>query len=159
MRMRIMNTANSRHKSRNSSESGTLRCYSELAGFSTFRERYEYLRLNGAVGKETFGFDRYMNQAFYRSPEWRRVRDIVIARDNGCDLGIPGREIFGRVLIHHMNPILPEDIRERNEMILDPEYLITTIHETHLAIHYGDNHILLQEPAARFAGDTCPWQR
>ena len=138
-----------------------LKCYSELSQLHTFRERYEYLSLNGDVGKETFGFDRYMNQAFYRSPEWKHVRDIVIARDYGCDLGIEGREIYGRVrlIIHHMNPILPEDIRDRNDMILDPEYLITTIHDTHLAIHYGDEHMLLQEPVVRFAGDTCPWRR
>lgn len=135
-----------------------IRRYSELVKIPSFKERYEYLRLNGSVGKETFGFDRYMNQAFYRSYEWKRVRDIVIARDNGCDLGIPGREIYGRIIIHHMNPILPEDIRDRNDVILDPEYLITTINETHLAIHYGDEHILLQEPIKRFPGDTCPWK-
>lgn len=139
----------------------TIKCYSDLVHLRTFRERYEYLRLDGVVGKETFGFDRYMNQAFYRSSEWRRVRNIVIARDLGCDLGIEGREIFGnvRIIIHHMNPILPEDIRDRNDMILDPEFLITTINDTHLAIHYGDEHILLQEPVKRFAGDTCPWRR
>lgn len=138
-----------------------IKCYSELVRFPNFKERYEYLRLNGAVGKETFGFDRYMNQAFYRSPEWRRVRDYVVARDNGCDLGIEGHEIHRsvKVIIHHMNPILPEDIRDRNDMILDPEYLITTIHDTHLAIHYGDEKLLMQEPVKRFPGDTCPWRR
>ena len=136
-----------------------IKNYTELSRLHTFKDRYEYLRLEGIVGKETFGFDRYMNQAFYRSPEWKRVRDIVITRDCGCDLGIEGREIFGKVIIHHMNPILPEDIRDRNDMILDPEYLITTINDTHLAIHYGDEHILLQEPIIRFAGDTCPWKR
>lgn len=138
----------------------TIKCYSELSRLHTFHDRYEYLRLNGAVGKETFGFDRYMNQMFYRSPEWRRARDEVIIRDLGCDLGIPGREIPRgvKIIIHHMNPILPEDIECRNEMILDPEYLITTIHDTHLAIHYGDEHLLLQEPTERFPGDTCPWR-
>ncbi len=136
----------------------TIKCYSELIRFPTFKERYEYLRLNGVVGKETFGFDRYMNQFFYRSPEWKRIRDLVITRDNGCDLGIPGREIFGRILIHHMNPIEPEDIRSHSEIILDPEYLITTIHDTHLAIHYGDEHQLLQEPVERRPNDTCPWR-
>lgn len=136
-----------------------IKCYSELIRLPTFQERYEYLRLNGNVGKETFGFDRYMNQAFYKSPEWRRVRDIVITRDYGCDLGITGREIYGKILIHHMNPVLPEDIRDRNEMILNPEYLITTMHDTHLAIHYGDEHMLLQEPIERVPGDTCPWRR
>ena len=137
----------------------TIKCYSELILLPTFQARYQYLRLNGEVGKETFGFDRYMNQFFYRSPEWRRVRDFVITRDEGCDLGIPGREIFGRVIIHHMNPIRPEDIRNRSELLLNPEYLITTIHDTHLAIHYGDEHLLLQEPVERRPNDTCPWKR
>lgn len=137
----------------------TIKCYSELMLLPTFQARYQYLRLNGEVGKETFGFDRYMNQFFYRSPEWRRVRDFVITRDEGCDLGIPGREIFGRIIIHHMNPIQPEDIRNRSELLLDPEYLITTIHDTHLAIHYGDEHLLLQEPVERRPNDTCPWKR
>ena len=136
-----------------------IKCYSELMLLPTFQARYQYLRLNGEVGKETFGFDRYMNQFFYRSPEWRRVRDFVITRDEGCDLGIPGREIFGRIVIHHMNPIRPEDIRNRSELLLDPEYLITTIHDTHLAIHYGDEHLLLQEPVERRPNDTCPWKR
>lgn len=136
-----------------------IKCYSELMLLSTFQARYQYLRLNGEVGKETFGFDRYMNQFFYRSPEWRRVRDFVITRDEGCDLGIPGREIFGRIIIHHMNPIRPEDIRNRSDLLLDPEYLITTIHDTHLAIHYGDEHLLLQEPVERRPNDTCPWKR
>ena len=137
----------------------TIKCYSELILLPTVQARYQYLRLNGEVGKETFGFDRYMNQFFYRSPEWRRVRDFVISRDEGCDLGIPGREIFGRVIIHHMNPIRPEDIRNRSELLLNPEYLITTIHDTHLAIHYGDEHLLLQEPVERRPNDTCPWKR
>lgn len=136
----------------------SIKCYSELVCLPTFKERYQYLRLDGVVGKETFGFDRYMNQFFYRSSEWRRVRDIVIARDLGCDLGIAGREIYRRPIIHHMNPICPEDIRERSELLLDPEYLITTIHETHLAIHYGDEHLLLQEPIERRPNDTCPWK-
>ena len=136
-----------------------IKCYSELMLLPTFQARYRYLRLNGEVGKETFGFDRYMNQFFYRSPEWRRVRDFVITRDEGCDLGIPGREIFGRIVIHHMNPIRPEDIRNRSDLLLDPEYLITTIHDTHLAIHYGDEHLLLQEPVERRPNDTCPWKR
>ena len=136
-----------------------IKCYSELMLLPTFQARYKYLRLNGEVGKETFGFDRYMNQFFYRSPEWRRVRDFVITRDEGCDLGIPGREIFGRIVIHHMNPIRPEDIRNRSDLLLDPEHLITTIHDTHLAIHYGDEHLLLQEPVERRPNDTCPWKR
>ena len=135
-----------------------IKCYSELILLPTFQARYQYLRLNGEVGKETFGFDRYMNQFFYRSPEWRRVRDFVITRDEGCDLGIPGREIFGRVIIHHMNPIRPEDIRNRSELLLNPEYLITTIHDTHLAIHYGDENLLTKPPVERRRNDTCPWR-
>lgn len=137
---------------------GNIKCYSELVRFPTFEERYRYLRLGGYVGQETFGFDRYMNQFFYRSPEWRRVRDIVIARDAGCDLGVEGHEIFGRVLIHHMNPIRPEDIRNRTDMLLDPEYLITTVHETHQAIHYGDEGLLVVVPPPRTKNDTCPWK-
>lgn len=137
----------------------SIKTYSELVLLPTFQARYQYLRLNGEVGKETFGFDRYMNQFFYRSPEWRRVRDLVITRDEGCDLGIQGREIFGRIIIHHMNPISPEDIRDRSDFLLDPEYLITTIHDTHLAIHYGDEHLLFQEPIVRRPNDTCPWKR
>lgn len=136
----------------------SIKCYSELVLLPTFEERFQYLRLDGVVGQETFGFDRYMNQYFYRSKEWRRVRDIVIARDAGCDLGIPGREIFGRVLIHHMNPIRPDDIRDRSDILLDPEYLITTVHETHQAIHYGDERLLITAPIERARNDTCPWK-
>ena len=136
----------------------SIRCYSELVLIPTFEERFQYLRLDGIVGQETFGFDRYMNQYFYRSKEWRRVRDIVIARDNGCDLGIPGHEIFGRVLIHHMNPIRPEDIRSRSDILLNPEYLITTVHETHRAVHYGDESLLITVPIPRARNDTCPWK-
>lgn len=136
-----------------------IKCYSELMILPTFQARYRYLRLSGAVGKETFGFDRYMNQFFYRSPEWKNVRDLVVIRDGGCDLGIPGREIFSRIIIHHMNPIRPEDIRNRSELLLDPEYLITTVHETHQAIHYGDEHLLIQEPIVRRPNDTCPWRK
>ena len=137
----------------------SIKCYSELVLLPTFKERYEYLRMKGVVGEETFGFDRYMNQFFYRSPEWKRIRDFVIMRDNGCDLGIPGRGIFGKVTIHHMNPIRPDDIRRRTDILLNPEYLIVTTHNTHLAIHYGDDSILLQDPIERKPGDTCPWKR
>ena len=136
----------------------SIRCYSELVLIPTFEERFQYLRLDGIVGQETFGFDRYMNQYFYRSKEWRRVRDIVIARDNGCDLGIPGYEIFGWFLIHHMNPIRPEDIRSRSDILLNPEYLITTVHETHQAIHYGNESLLITAPIERVRNDTCPWK-
>lgn len=135
-----------------------IRTYSELILLPTFEERFQYLRLRGSVGKETFGFDRYMNQFFYRSYEWRHIRDEVIARDMGCDLGIEGREIYGRVLIHHMNPIRPEDIRERSDLLLNPEYLITTVHNTHQAIHYGDENLLIRLPAERTRFDTCPWK-
>ena len=135
-----------------------IRTYSELITFPTFEERYQYLRLNGSVGRETFGFDRYMNQFFYRSPEWKKVRKEVIARDNGCDLGVEGREIFGRVLIHHMNPISPEDIRDRSDLLLNPEFLITTVHNTHQAIHYGDESLLILSPIQRARHDTCPWK-
>ena len=124
----------------------------------TFQERYKYLRLQGAVGEETFGSDRYMNQFFYRSPEWRRVRDYVIARDGGCDLGVSGREIFERIIIHHINPIGPEDIRNRSDFLLNPDFLITTTHRTHQAIHYGDEGLLVKEEIVRFKNDTCPWR-
>lgn len=136
-----------------------IRRYSELITLPTFKERYEYLRLGGQVGVETFGFDRYLNQVFYKSKEWRSIRDYVITRDNGCDLGIEGREIPGRILIHHMNPITVEDILERSEFLLDPEYLISTIKITHDAIHYGDDSLLLTEPIERTKNDTCPWRR
>ncbi len=137
----------------------SIRCYSELIRLPTFEERYRYLRLEGSIGQETFGSDRYMNQFFYRSPEWKRVRDAVIIRDAGCDLGVTGREIFGRVLIHHMNPIRPEDIRNRSDFLLNPEYLISTTHETHLAIHCGDENLLISTPIQRTKNDTCPWKR
>lgn len=135
-----------------------IRTYSELSALPTFRERYEYLRLQGVVGEETFGFDRYMNQFFYRSPEWKKVRDEVIVRDGGCDLGIPGREIFDRIIIHHMNPIRPEDIRNRSDLLLNPDFLIVTTHRTHQAIHYGDKNLPIQEEVPRFKHDTCPWK-
>lgn len=135
-----------------------IRTYSELSKLPTFRERYEYLRLQGVVGEETFGFDRYMNQFFYRSPEWRRIRDLVITRDGSCDLGIPGRDIFDRIIIHHMNPISPRDIRDRSDFLLNPEYLIVTTHRTHQAIHYGDEGLLVQDEIVRFKNDMCPWR-
>lgn len=136
----------------------TTKCYSELSKLTTFEERYAYLRLNGSVGEETFGFDRYLNQVFYRSKEWKRVRDLVIIRDNGCDLGVPGYEIHGRILIHHLNPISVEDIELRTRALLDPEYLICTTHNTHNAIHYGDEGLLIRAPVQRTKHDTCPWK-
>ena len=137
-----------------------IRTYSELMLLSTFKERFEYLKLSGSVGEETFGFDRWINQVFYKSREWLSVRDAVIIRDNGCDLGIPGREIFGKILVHHMNPIRKEDIVSHSEILLNPEYLITTIKNTHDAIHYSDEKLLVsREPTIRTPNDMCPWKR
>ena len=137
-----------------------IRTYSELSKLKTFRERYEYLKLDGAVGEETFGFDRYINQMFYKSEEWKRIRNYVITRDNGCDLGIQDRKIVDSViLVHHMNPITKEDIINKNEILLDPEYLITTIKPTHDAIHYGDESVLAEDLVIRSKNDTCPWKR
>lgn len=136
-----------------------IRTYSELSQFATFEERYRYLRLGGRVGKETFGFDRWINQMFYKDPEWLKVRDIVIMRDNGCDLGIEGREIYSRIIVHHMNPITKADILDRSKFLLDPEYLICTVKNTHDAIHYGDENLLITLPMERSPNDTCPWRR
>ena len=137
-----------------------IRTYSELIMLPTFEERYKYLRLDGKVGEETFGFDRYLNQIFYKSPEWLALRDEVIVRDLGCDLGIPDREIRGRkILIHHMNPIRTEDILHRSEFLLNPEYLITTVKSTHDAIHYGKEDPLLYATFERCKNDTCPWKK
>lgn len=137
-----------------------IRTYSELSKLKTFRERYEYLKLDGTVGEETFGFDRYINQMFYKSEEWKRIRNYVITRDNGCDLGMPDRKIVDSViLVHHMNPITKEDIINKNEILLDPEYLITTIKPTHDAIHYGDESLLAEDLVIRSKNDTCPWKR
>lgn len=137
----------------------TIRTYDELMKLKTFKERYEYLRLDGTVGEDTFGFDRYLNQIFYKSKEWEAIRNKVITRDNGCDLGIPDREIRGNnIIIHHMNPIRKEDILNRSEFLLDPKYLITTIDITHKAIHYGNDELLYQDPIERSKNDTCPWR-
>lgn len=136
-----------------------IKTYTELTKLITFKDRYSYLRLRGAVGEETFGFDRFINQTFYTSPEWRRVRDEVIVRDNGRDLGVEGYEIYGqKVFIHHMNPILIKDILYRSELLLDPEYLITTTFETHNAIHYGDEGLIIKTPIERKPNDTIPWK-
>lgn len=136
-----------------------IRTYTELQKFKTFKERFEYLMLNGVVGEETFGFDRWLNQTFYRSIEWKKIRDEVIVRDSGCDLGIEGREIYGRILIHHMNPITTTDLIERTDILLNPEFLICTTHITHNAIHYGDESLLQTEPIERKPNDTCPWRQ
>lgn len=137
-----------------------IRNYTELAQLHTFKERFDYLRLDGAVGMETFGFDRYLNQIFYHLPEWKSSRRFVIVRDEGCDLGVPGYEIRGRVIVHHMNPITKEDILERNPDLFNPEYLITVAdNPTHKAIHYGDESLLPTGPAERRPNDTCPWKQ
>ena len=137
----------------------SIKTYSELITIPTFEERYEYLRLQGRVGEETFGFDRWLNQVFYRTKEWKTVRDKVIVRDCGCDLAILDREIQGRILVHHMNPILTRDIVNRTEFLLNPEYLICTSKNTHDAIHYGDSELLITMPIERTRNDTCPWRR
>lgn len=136
-----------------------IRNYSELITLRTFKERFEYLKLDGIVGEETFGFDRYMNQIFYKSNEWASVRREVIIRDNGCDLGVDGYEIHGKILIHHMNPINLSDIIHKTDELLNPDYLITTVLSTHNAIHYGDASLLPALPIERRANDTCPWKR
>lgn len=136
-----------------------FRTYSELSRFQTFDERFNYLQLNGVVGKDTFGFDRYFNQLFYRSKEWKHIRNIVIIRDNGCDLGCEGYDIYDKILIHHMNPISIEDINKSSDILLNPEFLICTSQLTHNAIHYGDKSQLIKEPLIRTPGDTCPWKK
>ena len=136
-----------------------IKTYSELIQLPTFEERFQYLRLSGKVGNETFGFDRYINQNFYRSSAWKRIRDQVIVRDNGCDLGIEDRMIGGKILIHHMNPITNKDIVDQTSILLNPEYLICVSHNTHNAIHYGDKDLLIKDPVVRTKNDTCPWKR
>lgn len=135
-----------------------IRTYSELITLPTFEERFRYLKLGGKVGEDTFGFDRYLNQVFYRSAKWKEIRDYVIIRDNGCDLAIEGHEIYQRILVHHMNPITKEDILRESEFLLDPEYMICTIKNTHDAIHYGDESLLITAPIERRKNDTCPWK-
>ena len=136
-----------------------IRTYSELSKLSTFKERYQYLHLNGAVGSETFGFDRYFNQQFYRSREWKKLRDQIIVRDGGCDLGIEGYEIHGRIYIHHMNPITIDDLIHGSDLMLNPEYLISASTMTHEAIHYGDERLLISDYVERSPYDTCPWRQ
>lgn len=136
-----------------------IRTYSELSQIETYKERFEYLKLDGAVGKATFGSKRYLNQSFYKSHEWLRIRDIVITRDLGRDLGIEGYDILGQIHIHHMNPILAEDVLYHSSDILNPEYLITTSYNTHRAIHYGSEDMLVLDPVIRTPNDTCPWKK
>lgn len=133
------------------------RRYSELVRLDSFEERFEYLSLRGAVGQETFGFDRFMNQQFYRSRQWRDIREFCIARDEGMDLAVPGFEIYDKILIHHMNPMTVEQVEHGDVSILDPDFLITTTHNTHNAIHFGDRSLLRLPPAERVPGDTRLW--
>lgn len=138
----------------------TIKTYSELITLPTFEERYEYLRIGGRVGEDTFGYDRYLNQAFYKSGEWLRFRNYIISRDNGCDLGCSDREIPNglRIIIHHIEPITADDIINHSSRLLDPDNAITTIDNTHRAIHYSDNSILTLAPIERRPNDTCPWR-
>lgn len=136
-----------------------IRTYSELRKLKSFEERFQYIKLSGSVGVDTFGFDRIFNQRFYHSYEWKRIRNQIIIRDNGCDLGIPGYDISGTILIHHMNPISIDDIQNASEYLLNPEYLICISHETHNAIHYGNDDILQKHKfIERKPNDTCPWK-
>lgn len=135
------------------------RSYRDLRSIGTFEERFQYLSLRGQVGASTFGFDRWINQQFYTSREWKRARDFVIVRDNGCDLGIEGYEIHHRPLVHHMNPLTPEDVVNGEEVLLNPDFLITTTHRTHNAIHYGDESLLPKQHVPRRPGDTQLWTR
>lgn len=136
----------------------SIKCYSELITLPNYKDRFNYLKLEGAIGETTFGFDRYLNQSLYNSQEWKRIRNKVIIRDNGCDLACEGYEIYGKVLIHHINPITVENIINRDPIIFDLENLITTVHNTHNAIHYGDENLLIKGPIERTKNDTIPWR-
>lgn len=135
-----------------------IKTFSELKRLRTFEERYAYLRLAGVVGRSTFGYDRYVNQALYTSKFWFNTRDYIIIRDQGCDLSVDGYDIHGRIIIHHMNPITIKDIELRSDLVFDPEFLICTSPNTHNAIHYGDESLLPQLPIERRLNDTCPWR-
>lgn len=136
-----------------------IKTYSELITFPTYEERFRYLQLKGAVGKDTFGYDRYLNQILYNSQEWKRFRDKIIIRDNGCDLACEGYDIHGRILVHHINPIRVDDVVNRNPIVFDPENVVCVTHYTHNAIHYGDESLLVLAPVERTKNDTCPWKR
>ena len=136
----------------------SIRTYSELITIPTFEERFEYLQLKGSVGKDTFGYDRYLNQVLYRSPEWKRLRNQIIIRDAGCDLAGDGYDVYGKVLIHHLNPITVEDVLARSRKVFDPDNLVCVSHNTHNAIHYGDVDLLATGPIIRTKNDTCPWR-
>ncbi len=134
------------------------RTYTELSKLRTFKDRFLYLKLDGIVSKETFGFDRYLNQRFYTSKEWKQLRNRIIVRDCGCDLGVEDMTIFGKILIHHMNPISTNDLVNATNFLLNPEYLICVSHDTHNAIHYGDESLLILDTQERKPNDTCPWR-
>lgn len=135
-----------------------LRTYKELSRLETFEDRFDYLAIGGMIGEDTFGFDRYLNQKFYKSKEWKRIRDQVIVRDNGCDLGLEGYSIYGKIIIHHMNPIAAKDIVDATDILLNPEYLICVTPDTHNAIHFGNKDRLPKAPVERTRFDTCPWK-
>lgn len=135
-----------------------IRTYSELITLPTFEERFKYLQLNGVVGDDTFGFDRIFNQKFYRSQEWKSIRDRIIVRDNGNDLAVDDIPVYGKIIIHHMNPINLNDIIDMTDYLTNPEFLITTSLHTHNAIHYGDENLLQKSPIVRTKNDTCPWK-
>ena len=139
--------------------SNDIKSYSAVILLPTLEARFEYLKLKGTVGAETFGYDRYLNQILYHDPEWRRIRNDVIIRDNGRDLGVEGYEIHGRILVHHINPITIEDVKLRHYCVFDLDNLICTSHDTHNAIHYGDANLLPKNPIERKPNDTCPWRR
>lgn len=136
-----------------------IKTYSEMILLPTFLERFKYLQLNGMVGAETFGFDRYLNQSLYRTTEWKRFRREIIIRDNGCDLGCNDRTIYGKILVHHINPLTVEDIVNRHSCVFDPDNVICVSHDTHNAIHYGNEDLLMLGPIERKPNDTCPWRR
>lgn len=136
----------------------SIKTYSELITIPTFEERFEYLQLKGSVGKDTFGYDRHLNQVLYRSPEWKRLRNQIIIRDCGCDLACEGYDIHSKVLIHHLNPITVEDVLARSRKVFDPDNLVCVSHSTHNAIHYGEVDLLVTGPIIRTKNDTCPWR-
>ena len=136
----------------------SIKTYSELITIPTFEERFEYLQLKGSVGKDTFGYDRHLNQVLYRSSEWKRLRNQIIIRDGGCDLACDGYDIYGKVLIHHLNPITVEDVLARSRKVFDPDNLVCVSHNTHNAIHYGDVDLLVTGPIIRTKNDTRPWR-
>lgn len=136
----------------------SIKTYSELVKLQTFEERFVYLSLKGRVGESTFGSKRYLNQILYKTDKWLSLRDNIIIRDNGCDLGIPGREISSRILVHHIDPITIDDVLNYNPKVLDPENLITISHMTHEAVHYGNEDLLMKDPIVRSRNDTCPWK-